>query len=73
MPGWKRVQWRVLSLAKARRGRMLSERLVLAGAVINEVFVGDGRAAFYMLKLEGKESTEEFLCNPSTQPALAGK
>lgn len=26
-----------------------------------------------MLKLEGKESTEEFLCNPSTQPVPAGK
>lgn len=26
-----------------------------------------------MLKLEGKEPTEEFLCNPSTQPVPAGK
>lgn len=26
-----------------------------------------------MLKLEGKESTEDFLCNPSTQPVPAGK
>lgn len=59
--------------AKGGGGRILLERAALSDSWMEEDFVGDRRAAFCVLKLEGKESTGEFLCNPSTQPESAGK
>lgn len=37
------------------------ERAALSGSGMEEDFVADGRATFCVLKLEGKESTGEFL------------
>lgn len=48
--------------AEGGEGKMLLERAALSGSGMEEDFVADGRAAFCVLKLEGKESTGEFLC-----------
>lgn len=54
--------------AKGGGGRILLERAALSGSRLEEDFVADGRAAFCVLKPEGKESTGEFVV-PFTRPA----
>lgn len=48
--------------AKGGGGKILLERAALSGSGMEEDFVADGRAAFCVLKLAGKESAGGFLC-----------